>query len=151
MQQHKEAPHPPTPAEEAEYIRRRQDEAYWIERRDRILDLETRWAFIRSRPPDREAPDRQCQYVAEGQPCTFQRTVGASQFAPFPLYCRFHLLTAFAADLTLLLGEDPEKISEHYSIGCLRLLVEERLQGGSRADEAQGGLRTICKALLREE
>jgi hypothetical protein len=48
----------------------------------------------------------------------------------------------------LLLRDDPEKISEHYAVGCLRLLVEERLRGEARAQEAQEALKSLCDALL---
>lgn len=148
MQHQQDGSQPLLSPEETEYVRRRQEEGYWVERHDRILDLETRWAFIRSRSPDREGPGLQCQHVADGRTCTRHRAAGASQFAHLPLHCRFHLLKDFAGDLALLLREDPEKVSEHYSIGCLRLLMEERLHGGPTAQEAQEALKAICDALL---
>jgi hypothetical protein len=141
-------PRPELTPEEQVRMDRTKEEAYWAERRDRIQQLEARWNFISSRAISDEGRGPRCEHVQHGQRCTRPRVAGATQLAPLPLRCRFHLATEFADELALLLRDDPEQIVSRFAVGCLGLLVDERLRGGPRAEEAQGALRKICEALL---
>lgn len=121
----------------------------WDERRARREELRGRWNFIRSRPPDQEGAAPQCFHMTEDvRRCTYQCTPGTASYrAPLPPYCRFHLLVDYVGVLAPLLKGDPEAITEDFSIGCLGMLVNERLQGGPRAEEAHTAIVAICEEL----
>jgi hypothetical protein len=127
---------------------RQKEEAFWVERHDRIPWLEARWNFISSRGLHEDASGPRCQWAVHGRQCEKPRVAGAAPLAPIPLWCRFHFLTDFAAELALLLRDDPEAVSKPFFAGCVRSLVGERLPGGPTAQEAHEALEAICGALL---
>ena len=134
------------PTSDAEAARlRKQDESFWQARAAVIKALEAdTGSFLLSRTPDSEHPGPRCLHAN----CNRPRVSGVGAGETLPRYCRFHLTVFLAKEIAPAFKGDPEQFVSPSSSGLLRILIEERLLGGTTAREAHEALKEYCGTLL---